>query len=88
MPNDIIWSYFYQMKSPVASNYRFQVLFNIARLVLITLNSNAGIEHVYALVNKNNAEGTDRNRLDIKGSLSSIFALKQACLTRSFFQVL
>ena len=66
------------MKSPVASNYRFQVLFNTAHLVLVTLNSNAGNKHVYVLVNKNNAEGTDTNRLDMEGSLSSILAVKLA----------
>ena len=39
-------------------------------------HSNAGIEYMYASVNKNKAEGTDRNRLDIKGSLSSNFPVK------------
>ena len=72
----IIWYYLYQMKSPAASNCRFQYLFNVARLVLVTLHTNAGIERVYALVNKNKAEGTDRYRFDIEGSLSSILAVK------------
>ena len=64
------------MKSPVASNYQFRLLFNVAPLVLVTPHSNAGIERVYTLVNKNKAEGTDRNRLDIEGSLSSILTVK------------
>ena len=50
---DIIRYYIYQMKSPVASNYRFGILFNVARLVLVTPYSNPGIERLYALVNKN-----------------------------------
>ena len=58
--------------------YQFRLLFNVARLVLVTPHSNAGIKRVYALVNKNKAEGTDRNRLDIEGSLSSILAVKLA----------
>ena len=73
---DVIWYYMYQMKSPVGNNYRFRLLFNVARLVLVTPHSNAGIERVYALVNKNKAEGSDRNRLDIERSLSSILAAK------------
>ena len=72
----IIWYYLYQMKSPVASNYQFRLLFNVAPLVLVKPHSNAGIERVYTLVNKNKAEGTDRNRLDIEGSLSSILTVK------------
>ena len=66
------------MKSLAASNYWFRLLFNVVRLVLIMPHSNAGIERVYALVKKNKAEGTDRNRLDIKESLSSIFTGKLA----------
>ena len=81
---DIIWNYLYQMRSPVASNYRLRFLFNVARLVLVTLHSNAGIERVYALVNKNNVEGTDRNSLDIEESLSSILVVKLA-LPEAFF---
>ena len=50
---DIIRYYIYQMKSSVASNYRFGILFNVARLVLVTPYSNPGIERLYALVNKN-----------------------------------
>ena len=66
------------MGSSIASNFQFQLLFNVARLVLVVSHSNAGTERVYALVNKNKAEGTDRNRLDIEGSLSSILAVKLA----------
>ena len=73
---DIIWYYLYQMKSSVASNYRFQLLLNIVRLVLVVFD--AGIERVYELVDKNNREGTHRNRLDIEGSFHSILAVKLA----------
>ena len=82
---DVIWYYLYQMGSPVASNYRLRFLFNVAHLVLVTLHSNAGIERVYALLNKNNVEGTDRNRLDIKESFSSILVVKLA-LPEAFFK--
>ena len=39
-------------------------------------HSNAGIERVYSLVNKNKRLGSERNRLDINGSLASIIAVK------------
>ena len=73
---DIIWYHLYQMKSPVGNNFRFHNLFYVARLVLVTPHSNAGIERVYSLVNKNKNETSDRNRLDIERSLSAILAVK------------
>lgn len=73
---DIIWYHLRQLKTPVASNLRFKLLFEVARLALVLPNSNAGIERVFSLVNKNKREGSDRNRLDIEGSLSSILSVK------------
>ena len=73
---DVIWYYLFQMKSSVGNNYSFRLLFNVARLVMVALHSSAGIERVYALVNKNKSEGSDKNRLDIEGTLSSILAVK------------
>ena len=40
------------------------------------LYCNAGIERLFSLVNKNKNESSERNRLDIKGSLSSILTVK------------
>ena len=37
---------------------------------------NAGIERVYSLVNKSKNYGSDRNRMDIDGSLLAILAVK------------
>ncbi|KAG1665347.1 AP-4 complex subunit mu-1 [Nymphon striatum] len=48
-------------------------LFKVAKLVLLIPHLNAGIERVYSLVNKNTSE---RNRMDIDGTLSSILAVK------------
>ena len=42
----------------------------------ITPHSNVGIERVFSLVEKNKSAGSDRNRLDIEGSLLSILAVK------------
>jgi hypothetical protein len=63
---DVIWYHLRQLKNPVALNIRFRLLFEVARLVLLLPNSNAGIERVFSLVNKNKREGSDRNRLDIE----------------------
>ena len=65
-----------EMRSSVGNNYRFHNLFEVAKIVLITPHSNAVIERVYSLVNKNKPEGSERNRLDIEGSVSSILAVK------------
>ena len=73
---DTIWYHLYQMKSLIGSVYRFRNLFNVARLVLVTPHSNAGIERVYSPVNKNKKAGSDRNKLDIEGSLSAVSAVK------------
>ena len=52
------------------------LLFRVANIVLIAPHSNAGIERVFSLVNKNKPVGTERNRIDIDGSLASILAVK------------
>ena len=73
---DVIWYYIKQLRNPIASNVRFKLLFQVASLVLVLPHSNASIERVFSLVNKNKREGSARNRLDIEGSLSSILAVK------------
>ena len=62
----------------IGDNFRFSLLFNVARLVLVTPHSNACIERVYALVNKNKTDSCDRNRLDPEGTLSAIISVKLA----------
>ena len=73
---DIVWYYTRQLKNPAASNIRFKLLFEVAKLVLIVPHSTASIEHVFLIVNKNKSETSDRNRMDIEKTLSSILALK------------
>ena len=60
----------------VGNKERFELLFKVEKLILITLHSSAGIEGVLSLVNKNKSAGSDRNRLDIEGLLCSILAVK------------
>ena len=73
---DNVWYLLQEMKSSVENNFRFHNLFEVAKIVLITPHFNACIERVYSLVNKNKSEGSERNCLDIDGSLSSILAVK------------
>ena len=40
-------------------------MFIVANLALVTPHSNAGIGRVYSIVNKNRAESSDRNKLDV-----------------------
>ena len=47
--------------------------------MLLTPYSNACIEGVFSLADKNKSEGSNHNRLDIKGSLSLILTVKLDC---------
>ena len=73
---DTNWYHLQKMKSSCGENFRFHLLFRVALIILLTPHSNAGIERVYSLVNKNKPENSDRNRLNIEGSLSSILSVK------------
>ena len=73
---DVIWHQLQELTLPAGDNFSFRLLFRVALIVLITPHSNAGIERVYSLVNKNKPEGSDRNRMVIDGSLASIIGIK------------
>ena len=60
----------------VGNNERFSLLFKGGLVVLLTPHSNASIERVVFLVNKNKSEGSDSSRLGIEGSLLSILVVK------------
>ena len=62
------------LKSPIGSTYRFRKLFKVAKIIIITPHSNAGVERVYSLVNKTKPEKSDCNCPDVNRSLSSILA--------------
>ena len=77
---DTIWYHISKMKSLVGNNDRFSLLFKCVLVVLLTPHSNTSIERVFSLVNKKKSEDSDRNRLDIEGSLLSILAVKKAAV--------
>ena len=64
------------MKNPIGSNKRFNILFEVSRIVLLITHSNAAIERLFSLVNKNKNKSSDRNYLDQVKTLSSISAVK------------
>ena len=80
---DTLWHPIQRLRSLVGDNQRFELLFKVAKLILITPHCNAGIERVFCFVNKYKPAGSDRNRLDIEGLLSSILAVK---IKRTEFQ--
>ena len=73
---DTLLYHIQQLRSLAGNNQRFELLFKVAKLILITPHSNAGIESVFSLVNKNKSAASNRNKLDMEGSLSSILAVK------------
>ena len=51
---DVLWHHLAHIREDgIGDNFRFHLLCNVARLVLITPYYNASIEQVYALVKKN-----------------------------------
>ena len=73
---DTLWYHIQQLRSLAGNNQRFELLFKIAKFILITPHSDVGIERAFSLVNKNKSASIDRNKLDNEGSLSSILAVK------------
>ena len=74
---DTIWYHIQKMGSLVAISKWFPLLFKVARLAM-TCNSNADIEMVFSLLNKNKSQQRNRNHIDIEDSLSSILSVKMA----------
>ena len=81
---DTIWYHLQSLKSPVGNISRLKV----ARIVLLVPHSNAGIERFYSLVNKNKNEGSERNRIEIDGSISSILTVSKNVLFQPSKQLL
>ena len=73
---DTVWYILNNLKSPIGNNSSFRLLFQVAKLILIMPYSNVTVERVYSLTKNNKQQGTECNHLDIKGSLSSILAIK------------
>ena len=46
---DTLWYHIQQLRSLAGSNQRFELLFKLTKLILITPHSNVGIERVFSL---------------------------------------
>ena len=64
------------MKSSVGNNKRFNNLLEVAQIVLLVPHSNAAIERLFSLVNKNKNKSSDRYCLEQDKALSSVLAVK------------
>ena len=73
---DVIWYHLNQIKSLIGKNFSLNLSFCVASIVLMISHSNAGIEGVLSMVNKNKNESSDENRLDHDKTLLCILAAK------------
>ena len=64
------------MKSQIVCSYRFRQLFKVATIILVIPHSNAGIECIYSIINKNKFKNSDCNQLNVNRSLSLILPTK------------
>ena len=72
----VLWYHLQSLKSPIGNNKKFNILFEVAQIVLMILHFIDAIEHLFSLVNKNKNESSDRNHLDQEKTLSSILEVK------------
>ena len=63
---DILWYHLQSMESPIGNNKRFNILFEVARIVLLIPHSNAAIEGLFSLVNKNHQIEIESSILAVK----------------------
>ena len=40
-----------QLRSPIGNNFRFNLLFKVAQIIMLIQNSSAGIKRMFSLVN-------------------------------------
>ena len=63
-------------ESHAGDSCHFNLLVKVANIVLMTLHAKAGIKQVYPLANKNKPEGSERKRMYIDRTLSTILDVK------------
>ena len=73
---DVLWGYLASLKDPVTKQPRFQLLCEVARLVLTLPHSNADEERVFSLIRQNKTDA--RSSLSLDGTLSSLICIKMA----------
>ena len=73
---DVLWEYLASLKDPVTKQPRFQLLAEVAQLVLTLPHSNADEERVFSLIRQNKTDA--RSSLSLDGTLSSLITVKMA----------
>ena len=71
---DVLWGYLRQLKNPGTNIYFFDLLFQVAEVIMTIPHSNAGEERIFSLINKNKT--SSRSSLKLDGTLSSLITVK------------
>ena len=71
---DAFWGYLKTVRKPGSTEYEFDILYQVAEIVLTIPHSNAGEERIFSYISKNKTPS--RSSLDIKGTLSSLTLIK------------
>ena len=73
---DVLWRYLASLKDSVTKQPRFQLLAEVAQLVLTLPHSNADEETVFSLIRQNKTDA--RSSLSLDCTLSSLIPVKMA----------
>ena len=71
---DVLWAYLKDVKKPGLTQCEFDLLFQVAEVVMTIPHSNAGEERIFSLINKNKTPS--RSSLNLDGTLSSLITVK------------
>ena len=71
---DQVWGYLRNVRKPGCISFEYNLLFEVAEVVLTILHSNAGEEHIFSLIHKNNTPS--RSSLNLQSTLSSLPVIK------------
>lgn len=79
---DVLWGYLRQLKNPERNIHFFDLLFQVAEVIMTIPHLNAGEERIVSLINKNKT--SSRSSLKLDGTLSSLITVKTHIITVEF----
>ena len=62
---DILWGYLRGVKVPGTNCFAFDLLFKVAQIVMTIPHSNAGVERIFSLINKNKTPSRSSLKLEV-----------------------
>ena len=71
---DKLWGHLRGLKEPGMNDILFGLLFKVAEVLMTIPHSNAGVERIFSLINKNKTPS--RSSLKLNGTLSSLIVVK------------